>query len=270
MFGSICLGPVTLSDRQPMFLPSTHTYRAILVAWILLGVVIFGILLRVSAPYGRFARSGWGPGLPVSLNWMLMESPALLVFAALFFTADELTGVRWSYFALWTVHYTYRSVIYPCLINSHHHVPVTITLSGAAFNLINAWLQGVWLFHLTQPQDPAWFLDPRFVTGTLLFVGGLFVHVRADAHLRSLRKTMGPGYHIPHRGLFRRISCPNYLGELSEWTGWAILTWSWPGLAFAIWTAANLVPRALATHRWYQTTIADYPRTRKAIFPGLL
>ena len=54
------------------------------------------------------------------------------------------------------------------------------------------------------------------------------------------------------------------------WTGWAIATWSLAGLSFAVFTAANLVPRALANHRWYRETFPDYPRTRRAVIPWLL
>ena len=60
-----------------------------------------------------------------------------------------------------------------------------------------------------------------------------------------------------------------HLGEIIIWTGWAIATWSLPGLAFALWTAANLIPRAQANHRWYQNHFPDYPAKRKTLFPGL-
>jgi protein-S-isoprenylcysteine O-methyltransferase Ste14 len=66
------------------------------------------------------------------------------------------------------------------------------------------------------------------------------------------------------------VSCPNYLGEIVEWTGFALLTWSLPAVSFAAWTVANLVPRALAHHRWYRERFPDYPRRRKALIPGLL
>jgi hypothetical protein len=54
------------------------------------------------------------------------------------------------------------------------------------------------------------------------------------------------------------------------WTGWAVATWSLAGLSFALFTAANLIPRAVSHHRWYRRTFADYPRRRKAVIPGLL
>ena len=50
--------------------------------------------------------------------------------------------------------------------------------------------------------------------------------------LRNLRAPGETGYKIPVGGLFRWVSSPNYFGELLEWTGWAIATWSIPGVAF--------------------------------------
>jgi len=72
---------------------------------------------------------------------------------------------------------------------------------------------------------------------------------------------------IPHRGLFKYISCPNYFGEILEWTGWAIATWSIPGLAFAVFTFANLAPRAFSNHNWYKEKFSNYPEKRKALIP---
>ena len=43
---------------------------------------------------------------------------------------------------------------------------------------------------------------------------------------------------------------PNHFGEIVEWIGFAILSWSLPAFAFAIWTMANLVPRSLNHHQW--------------------
>jgi 3-oxo-5-alpha-steroid 4-dehydrogenase 1 len=54
------------------------------------------------------------------------------------------------------------------------------------------------------------------------------------------------------------------------WTGFAIFTWGLPGLFILLITAANLVPRALSTHRWYHARFDDYPKARKALIPYLL
>ncbi len=72
---------------------------------------------------------------------------------------------------------------------------------------------------------------------------------------------------MPRGGLYAFISCPNYFGEIVEWTGWAIATWSVAGASFALWTAANLIPRARAHHRWYREQFADYPAERRAVLP---
>ena len=75
------------------------------------------------------------------------------------------------------------------------------------------------------------------------------------------------GYGIPRGGLFEYVSGANYFGEILEWTGWAVATWSPAGLAFAVFTVANLAPRARTHHAWYRKQFPDYPRKRKAIIP---
>ena len=89
----------------------------------------------------------------------------------------------------------------------------------------------------------------------------------ADLNLRGLRRPGETGYNIPYGGLFVWVSCPNYLGEIIEWFGWALATWSLSGLAFAAWTLANLAPRARSHHAWYHANFPEYPAERKALFP---
>jgi len=87
--------------------------------------------------------------------------------------------------------------------------------------------------------------------------------------LRTLRAPGERGYKIPHGGLYRFVSAPNYFGELVEWSGFALAAWSPAALVFVVWTAANLAPRAWANHRWYRRTFADYPTGRRALVPFL-
>ena len=103
-----------------------------------------------------------------------------------------------------------------------------------------------------------------------MFIIGMFINQQSDRILFNLRKPGETGYKIPMGGMYRYISCPNYFGELLEWVGWAVLTWSLPGAVFALWTAANLVPRALSHHRDYQRRFDNYPADRKAIIPMVL
>ncbi len=97
-----------------------------------------------------------------------------------------------------------------------------------------------------------------------------FAREGALPELRNLRKPGETGYKIPFGGLYGVVSCPNYLGEILEWVGFAIAASTAPGWAFAFFTASNLVPRAVAHHRWYLEKFADYPTRRRAILPFLL
>jgi steroid 5-alpha reductase family enzyme len=142
-------------------------------------------------------------------------------------------------------------------------------LMGMGFNVGNAFINGWYLFYLSGGYELDWLKDPRFILGIGIFVSGYAINRWADHQLRNLRKKGETGYRIPYGGLFRWISCPNYFGEIIEWAGWAIATWSLPGLAFAVWTFANLVPRARSHHAWYQKQFPTYPKERKALLPGL-
>ena len=46
--------------------------------------------------------------------------------------------------------------------------------------------------------------------------------------------------------------------------------WSLAGLSFAVYTFANLAPRAFSNHAWYREKFADYPRGRRALIPFVL
>ena len=96
------------------------------------------------------------------------------------------------------------------------------------------------------------------------------INIHSDDALLRLRKRDETAYAVPRAGAFRLVSCPKYLGEVLEWAGWACATWSLSGLAFFLFTAGNLVPRADSNHRWHLDILADYPQPRKALIPGIV
>lgn len=245
-------------------------HHRMLLGWCALAAGAFFALLATPAPYGRFFRQGWGPGLNGRLGWFLMESPAGFVVGLLFVVGGRYDPVSALFCLIWCGHYVYRAIVYPLRLRSSRLVSLFVVVSAIAFNVINGYLQGRYLFNLSQPRPADWLRDPRFLIGGTLFAVGLTITITSDNTLRLLRTGAKQEYLVPRGGLFRWISCPNYFGELLEWTAWAVLTWSPPGLVFAFWTAANLVPRALAYHRWYRDHFEDYPARRKAIIPFLL
>jgi 3-oxo-5-alpha-steroid 4-dehydrogenase 1 len=248
---------------------SLFVYEIILKIMFVMAPIIFLSLLFFSAPYGRHARHGFGPSIPNRWGWILMELPAVLVI--LFCFSDGIKPLA-SYvlLALWEIHYIDRTFIFPFrLRNASKPMPIMIPAMGFIFNAANGYINGISLT-ITHTYTLSWLIDPRFIIGLLLFIAGFAINRYADWILLHLRKPGENSYNIPQGGLYRWISCPNYLGEIIQWMGWAISTWSLAGLAFFLWTFANLAPRALLHHRWYRETFPDYPKTRRALIPWVL
>lgn len=236
-----------------------------------LAVVTFAALQFVTAPYGRHERRGWGPTIPGRLGWIVMESPSGLGFALIFALSGgfERSLAAGLLFGLWQLHYTYRAFVFPLQMRSPRPMPLLVAVLAFAFNVLNAYVNARWIGHFGD-YAAEWVSDPRFVVGATLFVGGFAANLHSDGVLRRLRAPGETGYRIPHAGLHRYVAAPNYFGEIVEWVGFALAAWSLAGLGFAVYTVANLLPRALDHHRWYRETFPDYPPERRALVPFLL
>ncbi len=250
---------------------SLETLTLFVWAWIGLAVTTCALLFFVKAPYGRHVRKGWGPEIPARLGWILMETPALAVMAVLFFTGTHQDDpAAWAFLIMWEIHYVHRTWIYPFRARmSGKRMPLVIALMAVVFNGVNGGINGLFLFHLAPNYGAGWLLTPMFIGGALIFVIGMAINLHADTVLIRLRSGSTEGYRIPHGGAYRFVSCPNYFGEILEWIGFALATFSLTGVAFAAWTIANLLPRARDHHRWYKGYFPDYPPHRRAVIPGL-
>ncbi len=240
--------------------------------WVMFGLggLTFASLLWITAPYGRHYKGGFGPTIPSRVGWIAMESPAVLGFLAIFWMgAHRAQTVPLVFLAVWQVHYIHRTFIFPFRMRSQgKRMPAMVALMAIVFNLLNAYVNARWISHLGQ-YESTWLSDPRFAIGLLVFSAGLVINIWADSVLFRLRKPNETGYKIPKGGLYEFIASPNYFGEILEWTGYAIMTWALPGLSFAVYTFANLAPRAISNLRWYRKTFEDYPRSRRALIPFL-
>lgn len=248
------------------------TFRIFLIAMSLTALLVFVALYFVKAGYGIFRTPSWGVSINNKLAWMLMEAPVFIVMTVLWYNSDRLCSpVPLIFFLLFQLHYFHRSFIFPVLLKGKSRMPLAIMLMGVVFNLLNGFMQGEWLFYLA-PDDlytPDWLLTPQFIIGLLLFFTGMAVNWHSDYIIRHLRKPGGTRHYLPTKGLYRYVTSANYLGEIIEWAGWAILTWSLSGLVFLWWTVANLVPRANAIWHKYKEEFGDEMGSRKRVFPFL-
>ncbi len=251
---------------------NTERYYLLIKIWIAFGILLFPVLLSITAPYGRHSRKDWGPMIPNRLGWVIMELPSLVMFIVFFLVGpNPVNFVTLIFFLLYVTHYSNRAIIFPLRTNSSNKLmPLIIAIFAIFFNLINGFINGYYFGTVSGEYGIEWLYDIRFITGGLLFILGMAINLKSDNVLLALRRSSKKGYSIPTGGLFTYISCPNFFGEILEWTGFAIMTWSPAALAFAIWTIVNLVPRALDHHKWYRDKFSDYPAKRKALIPFVI
>ncbi len=236
---------------------------------LVLAAFAFPALFWITVPYGGRHRSDrWGPDLPSWIAWIVLEAPAPISFAV-FYVRGQHTGEPVSLLlaAAFLIHYADRVGLQPLrLRKSRKRTPLLSAAIAGCVNVLNGGLQGLAVGHV-HSFGSGWLTDPRFLLGATLFVVGFALNRWSDAVLHGLRSPGETGYRIPTGGLYERVSSPNYLGEIVQWLGWAIATWSSAGLAFFALTVANLAPRARSNHRWYRETFGDYPASRRALIP---
>lgn len=247
-------------------------YFNIVYAWIIIGLLSFPFILKYNAPYGRHRSSKWGYAIDNKLAWIVMELPALLVCPLIFYLSTNEKSILTNFFIfLWLVHYFNRTIIYPNrILTKKKTMPLIIAMLAFIFNLINGYINGYYFGFMDFSYSLEWIYTPQFIIGSILFIVGFLINISSDSILINLRKKNTNEYTIPRKGLFNYISCPNFFGEIIEWLGFAVMTWSIAGLAFFLWTFFNLFPRALSHHTWYKNTFSDYPKNRKAVFPFII
>ena len=254
-----------------MFFLSYDEYKTVCYIWLTLAAIVFLILIFVKAPYGRHKTKGWGVEISAKKGWIIMESIPAVLLAVILVLGHNRDLVVLFFWAIWTAHYVNRAWAWPNRAKLEQKLmPLSVVILAVIFNTINCLLNGIWLFDLSGGYELSWVTDPRFIFGVVIFFFGMIINIKSDDILFSLRDDGSTGYKIPRGGLFEKVSSPNYLGEIIEWFGFAIATWSLAGFTFAIWTFCNLAPRAFAHHRWYKQEFSDYPENRKALIPFVI
>ena len=247
--------------------------------WLHIGLVILCFLLVIvnlivqfckTIPYGKHDVGAGRCRVNRRVGFALSNGiPGIVLFTLAYFLA----GTRFDgpanivMFCLFIIHYLNRAIISP--IASRHArstvsfwIPILSTLVNAIFHYVNADYIGSAYF------CNGYYYDPRFILGIIIMVTGFIINRVADGLLICLREGYkDDSYKIPKGPLFYLISQPNYLGEMIEWFGWALLTWSLAGVVWFLFVCSTQIPRARANHMWYKKELDDYPTRRKALIP---
>ncbi|MCM1515670.1 MAG: DUF1295 domain-containing protein [Paraprevotella sp.] len=240
-----------------------------------LAAIVFTALFFFKAGYGYLSTSSWGPKIGNKLAWVIMEAPSflfLLYYTCRFAASGAVTAdnraVLYTMAGLFLLHYFQRAFIFPLLMRGKSRMPIAIMTMGMVFNTLNSYFIAGWLYGSAIPFGPEtripemvytgeWFWSPQFIAGTLVFFAGMLINLHSDHVIRHLRKPGDTKHYIPRKGFYRYVTSANYFGELTEWVGYAILTWSPAGVLFAVWTFANLGPRAKSLTAKYEEEFGE-------------
>ena len=229
-------------------------FNIFLIVMALLALAVYIALHYFEAGYGYLFNRKYGFPIPNRIGWVLMECPVFIAMTVLWLLSDRTwEAAPLALLILFQGHYLQRAFIFPLLIRGTSKIPAGIVGMGMLFNTLNALMQGGWIFYIS-PADyyEGWFSKPYFYIGAALFVAGMVINLHSDYIIRHLRKPGDTRHYIPRGGMFRYVSSANYFGELTEWVGFAIASWSWAGAVFAWWTFANLAPRAASLYKRYE------------------
>lgn len=253
------------SGEKRLFM-TLHQFYVYLIVMACIALAVYVSLFFVDAGYGKFYEKKWGPAINNKLGWVLMEAPVFIAMIVLWLCSDRRQDlVRLAFLFLFELHYFQRSFVFPFRLRGNSVMPLSIILMGVVFNVLNALMQGGWIFYFS-PSDyygTDWLTTPKFIVGFLIFIIGMYINIQSDDIVRNLRKEGDSKHYLPKEGLFRYVTSANYFGEFIEWVGFAVLTWSWAGAVFAWWTFANLAPRAHRIYDAYKQEFGDELDTKK-------
>lgn len=264
------------------WLPTEKSILIILASLIFLsssGSVVSDALKGLPMIYGRYSTNigsvagtntkVWTTLIPPRMYWFIMESPSLFVGMILLVTS----GYDWNdpqliLPCIFVLHYFLRTCVYGFLLRGGNPGPLINMLFGAAFTMLNGYVQVAYHLRYTRVTWDIVF-SPPYLAGLILFLIGMGINHHSDTILRHLRKDdKDLNHYIPHGGLFEYVSGANFFGETIEWLGYAIAAGTIPAICFFLNTFFVIGSRAYTHHQWYHGKFKDaYPKHRKAFIP---
>ncbi len=131
-------------------------------------------------------------------------------------------------------------------------------------------------------SDERWTTGLGKLIGAVLFVVASVVQHNAHTQLAELRMEKGATRNrqqyklLPHRGSFRRVSCPHYTAEIFLYSGLFLIVKVGGGGNFSLcsmlcFVISNLSVSAYRMHDWYERTFGEAFKAhgRARLLPGL-
>ena len=207
---------------------------------------------------------------------------------------ENLPWANWTMAFVYTIHYIYRAILSPLLLNpSMSPIHPTVAASAFCWQVTNGLALGGWLGGYGPTTIYDWSgrlytIEIGLVIWGWAFLGNIF----HDDDLREIRRSalrraqaqadkdgttaafsLSKYYAVPKNGLFHYVLFPHYLCEWIEWAGfWMVGGWTCtPARSFLLNEISTILPRALQGKRWYIEKFGkERIGNRKAILPGLL
>jgi len=202
------------------------------------------------------------------IGWFMMNIPGLLIPFWIYYILEwrPTNKTGFALVCMWLLHYSWRACLYPLITRGGKNLPFSTFTLGWMYCLANSIVQ---MMHVNGYQEDKEY--PLIASGIIVFLVGMAINIYGDLKLRCLRKKGETGYRIPRGGLFEWVSCPNYFGEVVEWTGFALASgFALTPVSQAIFMWCFLGPRALQHHEWYYENFKKYPTERKALIPMVI
>ncbi|KAI9680495.1 MAG: hypothetical protein M1817_003935 [Caeruleum heppii] len=287
---------------QNLMPPSRENWERIVWAWQFFPLFTVVQWLSDYYPQGKTSVESRF-NVPGKIGWTIMEAPGLITLLYIVFTLPQeanltapLPNVNYLMAALFTIHYTYRAVLAPLVLNpSMSPMHPSVVVSGLAFQLINATSIGGWIGGYGPVTADDWAGQVlRVEIGLIIWGFGFLGNVFHDDELREIRraaartqvkreqaqdekgrstKSVDKVYMLPENGLFRFIFFPHYLCEWIEWAGFWVIggLGCIPARSFLLNEITTMTPRALQGKRWYVERFGkEKTAGRMAIIRGLL
>lgn len=206
-----------------------------------------------------------------------MEIMATVSFGFFYFQGPNYFKPVPLFFALhYAMHYSNRGWFFPLHIKvaprTKSSFSITVALTGVFVTSMHGYLNALWYSKFCNYLEWNWLQTPTCIFGLVLYHISFWSTIYSEHIMRNLRKDLKPDqprYIIPYGFLFQYVTSPQYFTELTGFLGWTIMTWSPAGVFIFLISCANLIPRAIATHKWYLEKFDDYPKDRRILIPFL-